>query len=146
MYIIWAAAIVLFAVLEGVTAQLVSIWFVLGAVAGLISAFCSAPVILQVIIFIAVTVIALIATRPLVKKFINTKAEKTNADRCIGSEAMVIEEINNLIPTGQVKINGAVWSARSADGAVIPKDTIVTVDKIEGVKLIVRTNNILINS
>ena len=146
MYIIWAVAIVLFAVLEGVTAQLVSIWFVLGAVAGLISAFCSAPVILQVVIFIAVTVIALIATRPLVKKFINTKPEKTNADRCIGSEAMVIEEINNFIPTGQVKINGAVWSARSADGAVIPKDTIVTVDKIEGVKLIVRTNNILINS
>ena len=139
-YIVWAVAIVVFGVLEGMTTQLVSIWFVLGAIAALIAAFCSASFVIQVIIFIAVTVISLIATRPIVKKRINTKFEKTNADRCIGEEAVVTEEINNLEAKGQVKVktDGKIWTARSSDGSIIPENTVVTVKKIEGVKLIVK--------
>ena len=64
--IIWAAVIVLFGVFEAVTAQLVSIWFVIGAVAALISALLGATVTVQVIIFFAVSVLALVITRPLV--------------------------------------------------------------------------------
>jgi membrane protein implicated in regulation of membrane protease activity len=124
-------------VLEGMTAQLVSIWFVLGSIAGLISAICNVPIIAQVVIFIAVTVITLALTRPIVKKRLNTKVQKTNADRCIGQDAVVIEDIDNLAPTGQVKTDGKVWTARSSDQNVIPKDSVVTVEKIDGVKLIV---------
>jgi len=138
MYIIWAAAIIVFGVLEGMTAQLVSIWFVLGAIAALIASLCGATLPVQIIIFVAVTIITLIATRPIVKKKINFTAEKTNADRCIGESAVVIEEINNLEATGQVKADGKIWTARSSDGSVIPKDKIVTVEKIDGVKLIVK--------
>lgn len=138
MYIIWAVAIVVFGVLEGITAQLVSIWFVLGSIAGLIAAICNAPIILQVIIFVLVTIITLIATRPIVKKKLNTKIQPTNADRCIGQDGVVLEEINNLTPTGQVKADGKVWTARSSEQCIIPKNTIVTVEKIDGVKLIVR--------
>lgn len=137
-YIVWAVAIVVFGVLEGMTTQLVSIWFVLGAIAALIASLCSASFPLQVIIFVAVTVIALIATRPIVKKKINTKFEKTNADRCIGESAVVTEEINNIEAKGQVKTDGKIWTARSSDGSIIPENTVVTVEKIDGVKLIVK--------
>ena len=137
MYIVWAALIVAFGILEGVTAQLVSIWFVIGAIAALIAQLLGATLMVQIIVFIAVSIVALLITRPLVRKKLNTKAEKTNADRCIGMEAVVIEEIDNLAPSGQVKADGKVWTARSASGEKIPKDTIVTVEKIDGVKLIV---------
>ncbi|MBR3738003.1 MAG: NfeD family protein, partial [Eubacterium sp.] len=73
-------------------------------------------------------------------KKINFKAQKTNADRCIGEDAVVCEEINNLEAKGQVKVDGKIWSARSSDGSIIPTDTIVTVEKIDGVKLIVKNN------
>lgn len=139
MYIIWAVAIVAFGVLEGMTAQLVSIWFVFGSITGLIAAICGAPIILQVIIFVLVTIITLIATRPIVKKKLNTKVQPTNADRCIGQDGVVIEEINNLAPSGQVKADGKIWTARSFDQSVIPNGTVVTVEKIDGVKLIVKT-------
>lgn len=140
MYIIWAAAILLFGIAEGVTVQLVSIWFLIGAVAALIAAFCGAGIPVQVTVFVAVTVVTLIATRPIVKKKLNTKTVKTNADRCIGQEGVVIEEINNLLPSGQVKVDGKVWTARSKSPDVtIPKDSIVLIEKIDGVKLIVKT-------
>ena len=138
MYIVWAVAIVVFGILEGMTAQLVSIWFVLGSIAALVAAICGASLPVQVIIFVAVTIITLIATRPIVKKKINFKAEKTNADRCIGESAVVVEEINNLEARGQVKADGKIWTARSSDGSVIPENTIVTIEKIDGVKLIVK--------
>lgn len=137
MYIIWAAAILVFGILEGVTAQLVSIWFVFGAAAGLIAAFCQASILVQVLVFILVTILALLVTRPLVKKFIHPKMQKTNADRCIGGEGVVVEAINNLEAVGQVKINGNIWTARSADNANIEAGRVVVVQKIDGVKLIV---------
>lgn len=141
MYVVWAVAILLFGVLEGVTAQLVSIWFVLGSIAGMIAAMCGAPVTVQAIIFVAVTIITLIGTRPIVRKRLNAKVEKTNADRCVGGDAVVIEEINNLESLGQVKADGKIWTARSSDGSIIQKDKIVTVEKIDGVKLIVRNKS-----
>lgn len=137
MYIVWAIAIVAFGIFEGVTAQLVSIWFVIGAVVSLISVAFGASIPVQIVIFTVVSIIALIITRPLVKKHINVKAEKTNADRCIGQEAVVLEEIDNLSSKGQVKALGQVWTARSSDSSIIAKDTIVIVRKIDGVKLIV---------
>ncbi len=137
-YIYWAVAIVVFGILEGMTAQLVSIWFVLGSIAALIASLCSASLPVQVIIFVTVTIVTLVATRPIVKKKVNVKAEKTNADRCIGESAVVCEEINNLEAKGQVKTDGKIWTARSSDGSIIPENTIVTVEKIDGVKLIVK--------
>lgn len=139
MYIIWAVAIVGFGVLEGITVQLVSIWFLAGAVAALIATFCNAPIYLQVIIWLVVSVVCLLVTRPIVKKKINTKMQPTNSDRNIGRDATVIETIDNLNAKGQVKVDGQVWTARSADDQIIPPNTIVVVEKIDGVKLIVKT-------
>lgn len=137
MLIFWVAAIVVFAVLEGITAQLVSIWFVLGAIGALIATMFKAPLAVQIGVFITVTILALVITRPLVKKFIHPKKERTNADRVLGQAGVVIEEIDNLKATGQVKVDGKVWTARSYDNSIIPTDTQITIKEISGVKLIV---------
>lgn len=143
MLIIWAVLIIAFGVLEAATAQLVSIWFVIGAIAAFIAALFNASVLVQVIIFIAVTILALIATRPIVKKFVHAKKQPTNADRVLNQTGIVIEEINNIKATGQVKVDGKVWSAKSADNSIIPVNEQITIKEISGVKLIVEKETIL---
>jgi len=140
IYIFWAAAIIIFGALEAMTAQFVSIWFLAGAVAALISALFSASVVVQVIIFVCVTILALVITRPLVKKYINPKKERTNADKVIGQIGIVCQDIDNIHAKGQVKIDGKIWTARSVDNQFIPENTEVIIEKIEGVKLIVKSN------
>lgn len=138
IYIIWAAAIVVFGILEAVTAQLVSIWFVFGAIAALIASFFNVPFAVQVVIFVAVTVLALVITRPLVKKFINPKKVKTNADKVVGQAGIVVQDINNVEATGQVKVDGQIWTARSTGNNVIASGNEVIIERIDGVKLIVK--------
>ena len=137
MYIIWVAAILILGVLEGITVQLVSIWFVFGAVAALVASVCGANLIVQIIVFIAVSVISLLVTRPLVKKKLTANKQPTNADRCLGQDGVVCEKIDNLEPSGLVKVDGKIWTARTADGSIIEPESIVKIEKIEGVKLIV---------
>ena len=139
--VIWVVLLIVFLVLEAVSVQLVCAWFAVGALAALIANLCGLHVVWQIVLFLAVSAICLVATRPLVKKLTAAKIQKTNADRCIGAEAVVLEEINNLEPTGQVKAVGNVWTARSADNSVIPKGAVVIVERMEGVKLIVRNKS-----
>ena len=125
----WVAALVVFLIVEAVTAGLVSIWFVFGSLVALICAALGAAVWLQIFWFVIVSVATLVLTRPLVA---------TNADRSIGRTAVVTERIDNLAATGAVKLDGVVWTARSTDDAVaIETGERVTVRAIEGVKLIV---------
>lgn len=137
MITFWGICIVVFLIIEGVTVGLTSIWFALGALASLIAAILDVPIWLQVFFFIAVSLVSLLLTRPLAKKFINTKVHPTNADRCIGQECAVTETIDNLSATGTVTLDGKVWSARSATGVPISSGSRVRVVRIEGVKLIV---------
>ena len=137
MNIIWLAAMIAFIVLEVSTVSLTCIWFALGALAALIAALCHAPVWLQLVWFFVVSVLTLIATRPLVKKFINAKTQPTNADMLIGQTCVVLEPISNLSETGAVKVGGKVWTARSIDGTVFAPGEKVVAVRIEGVKLIV---------
>lgn len=139
--VIWVVLLIVFLVLEAISVQLVSAWFAVGALAALIANLCGLNVVWQIVLFLAISAICLVATRPLVKKLTAAKIQKTNADRCIGAEAVVLEEINNLEPTGQVKAVGNVWTARSADNSVIPKGAVVIVERMEGVKLIVRNKS-----
>lgn len=145
MLIIWATAIIAFGVLEAVTAQLVSIWFVIGAIGAFVAALFDASVTVQVIIFIAVTIVALIVTRPLVKKFVHPKKQATNADRVLNQKGIVVEEINNIKATGQVKVDGKVWSARSTDNSIIDVNEEIIIKEISGVKLIVERTKVSVN-
>ena len=133
MIVIWIAAIVVFGIVEAVTVGLVSIWFVLGAVAGLLAAVLGA----QIVLFFVVSIAALAATRPLVQKMLHRDETPTNADRVLGQTARVTETIDNTVPTGAVYADGKTWTARSASGRVIPKDTLVKVQRMEGVRLFV---------
>lgn len=137
MTMVWIGAIVIFGVAEAITAGLVSIWFVLGSVAGLIAAICNGPLWLQVVLFFVVSVLTLIATRPLVARMVTKDNVATNADRVLGKTARVTEAIDNTIPTGAVYIDGKTWTARSANDEVIAVSEMVRVVKMEGVKLIV---------
>ena len=137
MITIWAAAIVLFLILEAVTVGVVSIWFALGSICALIAALLGAPVWLQIAWFALISVLTLLLTRPVVRKYVNGKKQATNADRVIGMKATVKEAINNLAAEGAVLCDGKEWSARSASGEAIPVGAVVTVEAIEGVKLMV---------
>ncbi len=138
MIYIWLAVIFLALVVEGMTAQLISIWFVPGGLAGLISGFCGAGEWVQILIGAIVTLVCLIATRPLVNRVMKFRKVDTNSGRLVGQTGVVVQEIRNLDAAGQVKIQGSVWSARSENGEVIPQDKKVSVLRIEGVKLIVK--------
>ena len=134
----WVAALVVFLIVEAVTAGLVSIWFVFGSLVALICAALGAAVWLQIFWFVIVSVATLVLTRPLVKRYVDSRSVATNADRSIGRAAVVTERIDNLAATGAVKLDGVVWTARSTDDAVaIESGERVTVRAIEGVKLIV---------
>lgn len=134
----WVAALVVFLIVEAVTAGLVSIWFVFGSLVALICAALGAAVWLQIFWFVIVSVATLVLTRPLVKRYVDSRSVATNADRSIGRAAVVTERIDNLAATGAVKLDGVVWTARSTDDAVaIETGERVTVRAIEGVKLIV---------
>ncbi|MBQ2633697.1 MAG: NfeD family protein [Oscillospiraceae bacterium] len=135
--LIWAGLTVLFVLVELATYGLASIWFALGALAALIAAALGAPLWLQVVLFAVVSVASLVLTRPLARKFVNSRSQPTNADRVIGAPARVTEEINDFNGTGAVSVDGKLWSARSADGAVVPVGAHVTVREIRGVRLIV---------
>ena len=135
---IWLLGLVVFVVLEAVTYQIVSIWFALGAVGALIAKAAGADFTVQIIVFIAVSGICLLCLRPISKKLIKNKTEATNVDSLIGADAIVTADINNLLGTGEGKINGMTWTMRSADGSEIGECETVTVEKVEGVKLIVK--------
>ncbi|MBP3208373.1 MAG: NfeD family protein [Oscillospiraceae bacterium] len=134
----WLILMAVLMLVEAAVSGLVSIWFALGALAAMIGAVCKASLPIQIVLFILVSVLALIVTRPLVKKYVNAKVQRTNADSIIGQECVVTEQIDNLAETGAVKVAGKLWTARTADSTVIPKETRVVVERIEGVKAIVK--------
>ncbi len=137
MSIVWVAVMLIFLIVEAATAGLTCIWFAIGALAALIAALFGAPLWLQIIWFFVISFVTLYFTRPLVKKYVNSKSQPTNADMVIGKEALVTEAIDNVEGVGAVAVGGKVWTARSADGQPVETGSIVTVLRIEGVKLIV---------
>ena len=137
MTFVWIAAIVIFGIAEAATAGLVSIWFVAGAVAALLALELGAVLWLQIVVFLAVSIAALIATRPLAHKMLDKTIVPTNADRVLGQTARVTESIDNAVPTGAVYVGGMTWTARSESGQPIPRNAQVKIVRMEGVRLFV---------
>ena len=138
MPVFWLIAMVVLLIVEAAVPGLVSIWFALGSLGALIAALLGAPLWLQIVWFILLSVLSLILTRPLVKKYVNSRVKPTNADMMIGKDCVVTEEIDNLQGTGAVMADGKEWTARmdNRDGKA-PKGSVVKVLRIEGVRLIV---------
>ncbi len=135
--LVWLGLLILFAVGEAVSVGLTSIWFAAGALAALVCALLNGPLWLQITLFIIVSILCLLAVRPLAKKYLNGKVQPTNVDRILGEEAQVTEDIDNIQGRGAVTIGGITWSARSQNGEAIPTGALVKVLRIEGVKVFV---------
>ena len=135
---IWLAGIIVFVILEAATYQMVSIWFAAGAAGGLVAAALDADFTVQMTVFIAISVILLLCLRPVSKRMLKSKKTHTNVDSLIGKDILITKEVNNIQGSGEGKVNGMYWTLRSADSAVIPEGETAAVEKVEGVKLIVR--------
>lgn len=137
----WLIVVIVMVVAELATIQLVAIWPAIGGVVAMLAASFGQPLLIQFLLFLGISAVLLFFTRPFVKRFIKTPPRThTNADRLIGAEAVVCEEINNLAETGAVKVSGVTWTARSLENQTIPKGQTVRIQRIEGAKLIVSTH------
>lgn len=134
----WLAAMVFFAAVEAATVALVSLWFLFGAVVAFIASLLGAQLWLQGALFVLASAVFLLLLRPLAKRFVQPRIQKTNFDRIVGLRATVVEAIDNLKSSGAIKVEGTVWSARSEDGKPIEEGATVEILDIQGVKAIVK--------
>lgn len=139
--IFWMVVLILCIGIEVLTLGLTTIWFAAGALVAIFASLLYAPIFVQVILFLLVSLVLLFFTRPIAVKYFNRDRVKTNVESMVGRQAIVTGEIDNLQAKGQVTVSGQEWSARSWDDKVrIPAGTVVVVAAISGVKLIVRMN------
>lgn len=137
MWYVWLILAGIFVIGEVITSGFLIFWFSLGSLIAMIVSFFIPDVIVQTTVFLISSVILILATKPLVKKFANIDTIKTNAQSIIGKKGLVTKDINSIKATGQVKIEGELWSAIGKDDMDIPKGTEVEVNEIKGVKVIV---------
>ena len=137
MTALWIALILLFLVIELITVGMVSLWFMVGAVTGLISCLLGAPLWLQTLLFLAVSGLCFALLYPRLRHLVSRNRQATNADMVLGQTCSVVRRIDNVAGTGAVSVGGKTWSARSADGEVIEQGALVRAERIQGVKLIV---------
>lgn len=144
--IVWFILMIGFLLVEACTVSLVSLWFVIGALAALLVSLLTAPIWLQITVFILVSAILLLLLRPIATKYLIPKISHTNADSVIGTTGYVTAAIDNVEAVGQVKLGGKFWSARSSSGELIAERTLVRVDRIEGVKVFVSPAEVPVNA
>ena len=134
----WLVAFVILIGIEAATMALTTIWFAGGAVFAFFAAVLGFSVQTQLVVFLIVSFILLLFTRPLAMRFVNRETVKTNVDGLIGRKAKVITKIDNNEPSGATVVDGQEWTARSTDDAgTIPVGTHVVIKEVRGVKLMV---------
>ena len=135
--VLWLILMVLFTIAEIGTVSLISVWFALGAFAAMLAALLKLGVLVQIVLFTVVSALSLALIYPRIRKKTAANRTPTNADRIVGMTAVVTEAIDAIAGTGAVKVDGKVWSARTADGGTLVPGALVKVRKIEGVRAIV---------
>lgn len=135
--IAWLILLAFLIFVEIITLGLTTIWFAGGALVAFIVSLFYDNLLVEIILFLVISLVLLFFTRPIVKKYFNSTRTKTNYEAVIGREALVTTTIDNITNSGWAVVNGLEWSARSVDGEIIEKGTRVIVESISGVKLIV---------
>lgn len=135
--LIWTIILVVAVIVEAITVDLVSIWFGVGAICALIADALGLSQIIQVIIFAFVSIICIIVTRPLSKKYLRGNTIKTNLDRTIGQHCLVTERIT-ADNKGEVKVMGTLWMASSQNNETIEAGEYAEVISIEGAHVVVK--------
>lgn len=139
----WLIAFVIFVGIEIATMALTTIWFAGGAFAAFFVSLTGVRIEIQFTAFLIVSFLLLFLTRPFAVKYINKNTVKTNTESLVGRKARVTEEINNQLEQGTAVLSGQEWTARSLNpDEVIPEGSFVEVEKIQGVKLIVKKVNL----
>jgi len=134
----WLGIMVVCIIIEALTMGLTTTWFAIGAIIAWIANGLGFKLEVQIAVFLVVSIICLIFTRPIAVKKLHVGKTRTNADSIIGECVKVISTINNINNEGTVKARGQIWSARTFnDEDIIEKDEIVCVREIKGVRLIV---------
>ena len=130
----WLILLGILLIIEIITLGLTTIWFAGGALIAFLVAILGGAVWLQVVVFLAVSILLLLFTRPIAMKYMNKNVQKTNVDSLKGEKAVVIQTIKG---TGQVVIRGMEWSAKAREDKIIKEGTVVKVITVEGVKAVV---------
>ncbi len=134
----WLALLIILLVIEFATVGLATIWFAGGALVAFVLAAMNVNFWIQVIVFLLLSLVLLFFTRPFAVKYINSRRTRTNSEELIGQTVKVTQRIDNRSAEGQVFVNGLEWTARAvSDDQIIENGALVTVIRIEGVKLIV---------
>ena len=134
-WIFWLVLVIVLTVVELATTNLLSVWFVISGIVAMILSFFIDDVAIVSTVFAVLGILLLFTTRPLLKRYLPTQRIRTNADRIIGMHGIVTEEIKKNT-VGEVKVDGKKWSAVSS--TKIPVGTDVTIEAIDGVKVVVR--------
>ena len=135
----WLLIFIVLLVIEIGTMGLTTIWFAGGALAAFIMGIIGFGTGVQIAVFSIVSIVLLVSTRPIALKYFNKERQKTNAESLIGKQALVLEEVDTLHNKGVVEVNGQEWSAKTGEpSGVIAKNTVVTIEGIQGVKLIIK--------
>lgn len=139
-YIIWLIVMVICLVVEALTMGLTTIWFAVGAFVAMLLSLMGVPISIQIVVFLVISITCLIFLYPIVKNKLKLGKEKTNYEAMLNKVGLVVEEIDNVKSTGQVKVEGQIWTARSLDDYIIETGKLVTINEVRGVKLIVTQN------
>jgi membrane protein implicated in regulation of membrane protease activity len=134
---IWVGLVILFSLIEALTFNLTTVWFALSALIMVFLSLLPIPMPAQILIFLGLSAVFLFFTRPIVIKKFKIGRVKTNVDGLIGKYAIVTREISEF-ESGEIKVNGLYWTARTEDGAEIKEGIKCEIIRIEGVHAIVR--------
>lgn len=137
MTLMWTIILVIAVIVEVITVDLVSIWFGIGAIAALIGNICNISQSMQVVLFTIVSIVCIVATRPLAKTYLRGNIVRTNYDRAIGKHCLVTETITPD-NKGEVKVMGTLWMATSLDNEIIKVGEYAEVVSIEGAHVVVK--------
>ena len=137
MITLWIVLAAVFLVIELATIGMVSLWFMIGALAALLAAALGAAIWLQILLFVVLSVLCFLLLYPKVKHLVNRNKQATNADMVIGKTCVVTQKIDNVAGTGSVSVDGKIWTARTVNGEIVEPGRLVCAERIEGVKLLV---------
>ena len=139
MWSFWLIVAGLFFIIEMATVGFLIFWLGIGALLAMVTSFITDNIIIQSSVFVISSGLLIFLTKPFVNKYINKKTIPTNAYALIGKKGIVTKDINNIEGVGQIKVNGETWSAKSTkENTIIKKGTEVEIEKIDGVKALVK--------
>ena len=138
MWWLWLIAAGVFFIFEIATEGFLIFWLGLGSLLAMVTSFLTDSILIQTIVFVISSIALIFLTKPLVNKYMkNTKTIPTNSNALIGKTGIVTVKIDPLEATGQVKVNGEIWSAKTEGNTILEEHTKVKILKIDGVKLLV---------